>query len=222
MAREVLALAGSEKKIRLHLAPALQTLKKLKGPFDFAFIDADKENYQKYYERCLKLLRRGGLIAIDNTLWHGSVVRPSDRSVDARRDPRLQQEAAPRPPRRDRAGAIGDGLDPSLQALDLDASSCSAKAFGASLILTYACSSVPFPVTPSGLDFRRSSRSSRSQVVPFWGACSASASALRFSPPRSAISTPRSAFSRCIQPQHSAVRIPHQRFILLLRLLFVQ
>jgi caffeoyl-CoA O-methyltransferase len=84
IARKYWRLASVSKKIQLKLAPALQTLKKLKGPFDFAFIDADKENYQKYYERCLKLLRRGGLIAIDNTLWHGSVIRPKDRSVDAR------------------------------------------------------------------------------------------------------------------------------------------
>lgn len=84
IARKYWALAAVSGKIQLKLAPALETLKKLKGPFDFAFIDADKENYQKYYERCLKLLRRGGLIAIDNTLWYGSVVNPRDRTVDAR------------------------------------------------------------------------------------------------------------------------------------------
>jgi predicted O-methyltransferase YrrM len=84
MARKYWGLASVSHKIQLKLAPALQTLKNLKGPFDFAFIDADKENYQKYYERCLKLLRRGGLIAVDNTLWYGSVVNPRDRTVDAR------------------------------------------------------------------------------------------------------------------------------------------
>jgi O-methyltransferase len=65
--------AGVEKKIDLRIGPALQTLKKLKGPFDFVFIDADKGNYLNYYERCLKLLRRGGLIAVDNVLWSGEV-----------------------------------------------------------------------------------------------------------------------------------------------------
>lgn len=84
VARRYWKKARVDSKVSLHLAPALDTLKKLKGPFDFAFIDADKENYQKYYERCLKLLRRGGVVAIDNTLWYGSVIRPSDRTVDAR------------------------------------------------------------------------------------------------------------------------------------------
>jgi predicted O-methyltransferase YrrM len=65
--------AGVEKKIDLRIAPALQTLEKLKGPFDFVFIDADKGNYLNYYERCLKLLRRGGLMAVDNVLWSGEV-----------------------------------------------------------------------------------------------------------------------------------------------------
>ncbi len=82
VARKHWALAGVAGKIRLKLAPALDTLKKLKGPFDFAFIDADKTNYQKYYERCLKLVRRGGIIAIDNTLWHGRVIDKRERSAD--------------------------------------------------------------------------------------------------------------------------------------------
>ena len=71
--------AGAEKKIDLRIAPALDTLKKLKGPFDFAFIDADKENYLAYYERCLKLVRRGGVIAVDNVLWSGEVAEESAR-----------------------------------------------------------------------------------------------------------------------------------------------
>ena len=110
IARKFWRLASVSRKIELHLGPALATLKKLKGPFDFAFIDADKENYQKYFERCLKLVRRGGLIAIDNTLWHGSVIKPRDRSVDARairafnsrlrRDRRVEIALVP----------IGDGL----------------------------------------------------------------------------------------------------------------
>jgi predicted O-methyltransferase YrrM len=69
--------AKVEKKIDLRIGPALETLKKLKGPFDFVFIDADKGNYLNYYERCLKLVRRGGLIAIDNVLWSGEVANDS-------------------------------------------------------------------------------------------------------------------------------------------------
>ena len=71
--------AGVEKKIDLRIGPALQTLKGLKGPFDFVFIDADKPNYANYYEACLPLVRRGGIIAIDNTLWSGWVAE-KDRS----------------------------------------------------------------------------------------------------------------------------------------------
>lgn len=84
VARKYWALASVSQKIQLKLAPALDTLKKLKGPFDFAFIDADKTNYQNYYERCLKLLRKGGLIAIDNTLWHGSVIDRKNQTADAK------------------------------------------------------------------------------------------------------------------------------------------
>jgi predicted O-methyltransferase YrrM len=65
--------AGVEKKIDLRIGPALETLKTVKGPIDFVFIDADKGNYLNYYERCLKLLRRGGLMAVDNVLWSGEV-----------------------------------------------------------------------------------------------------------------------------------------------------
>jgi caffeoyl-CoA O-methyltransferase len=72
--------AGVERKIELRLGPALDTLKALKGRFDFVFIDADKPNYSKYYERCLALLRKGGLIAVDNTLWGGSVINPQKQS----------------------------------------------------------------------------------------------------------------------------------------------
>lgn len=72
--------AGVERKIDLRIGPALETLKGLKGNFDFAFIDADKPNYWKYYERCLALLRQGGLIAVDNTLWGGSVIDPQKQS----------------------------------------------------------------------------------------------------------------------------------------------
>jgi len=78
VARKYWALAGVTDKIDLHLAPATQTLQQLldtdkQDSFDFAFIDADKTSYTAYYEYCLKLIRPGGLIVVDNTLWGGSV-----------------------------------------------------------------------------------------------------------------------------------------------------
>jgi len=74
--------AGVADKIDLRLGPALTTLDAClaageAGRYDFAFIDADKSGYDAYYERCLLLLRGGGLIAIDNVLWGGSVARPA-------------------------------------------------------------------------------------------------------------------------------------------------
>ena len=74
--------AGVAQKIELVLAPALDTLDARlaageSGAFDFAFVDADKVNYDGYYERCLELLCPGGLIAFDNMLWGGSVARPA-------------------------------------------------------------------------------------------------------------------------------------------------
>jgi predicted O-methyltransferase YrrM len=74
--------AGVEKKIDLRIGPALETLKGLKGPFDFVFIDADKPNYLQYYEGCLPLVRKNGIIAIDNTLWSGAVADPSQKDAD--------------------------------------------------------------------------------------------------------------------------------------------
>ena len=76
------AQAGVAHKIDLQLAPALATLDARlaageAGAYDFAFIDADKSSYDGYYERCLQLVRSGGLIALDNTLWGGAVARPA-------------------------------------------------------------------------------------------------------------------------------------------------
>ncbi len=78
--------AGVQNRIHLHLRPALETLEELlengaASSFDFAFIDADKENYAAYFEACLQLVRPGGLIAVDNTLWGGSVVDESNHEA---------------------------------------------------------------------------------------------------------------------------------------------
>ena len=78
--------AGVEARIDLRLAPAQDTLRELikdgAGTYDFAFIDADKPGYDAYYEACLKLLRAGGLIALDNMLWSGRVADPAERDED--------------------------------------------------------------------------------------------------------------------------------------------
>lgn len=87
VAREYWQAAAVSHKIELILAPANETLDKLlakgeAGQFDFAFIDADKKNYDHYYEACLQLVRPGGLVAIDNVLWHGKVIDPADQTPD--------------------------------------------------------------------------------------------------------------------------------------------
>ena len=87
VARRYWAEAGVADKITLRLAPAVETLDALlrdgqAGTFDFAFIDADKPNYDNYYERALKLMRRGGLIIFDNMLWSGKVADQGVQDVD--------------------------------------------------------------------------------------------------------------------------------------------
>ena len=89
IARRYWEKAGVADKIELNLRPATETLDKLiaadeAGSFDFAFIDADKNNYDAYYERALVLVRSGGVIAIDNVLWGGSVVDDSRQDEDTR------------------------------------------------------------------------------------------------------------------------------------------
>jgi len=76
--------AGVADKIELRLGPAAGTLQALvdegrAGSFDMAFVDADKKHYDTYFEYAMALVRRGGLIAIDNTFWHGAVLDPADR-----------------------------------------------------------------------------------------------------------------------------------------------
>jgi len=70
-------------KITICMGPALETIAKLTEPFDMIFIDADKGNYPNYYEECLKILRPGGLIAVDNVLWSGRVLKPEDEDTIA-------------------------------------------------------------------------------------------------------------------------------------------
>lgn len=87
IARRYWKEAGVADRIELTIAPALETLdglmkQGLAGRIDLAFIDADKSNYDAYYERCLNLLRPGGAILIDNVLWGGSVANLADKDED--------------------------------------------------------------------------------------------------------------------------------------------
>ncbi len=115
VARRYWAEAGVADKIDLRLAPALETLEAMLdagqvGSFDFAFIDADKENYDGYYEKSLQLVRTGGLIAVDNMLWGGSVIDPDQQDKETQairklnvklcKDIRIHQSLVP----------VGDGL----------------------------------------------------------------------------------------------------------------
>jgi len=115
IARRYWREAGVADRIDLRLGPGTETLDKLlaageAGKFDFAFIDADKTSYDAYYERALKLVRAGGLIAIDNVLWGGDVANPEDKSEDTVAIRRLNDKLA----KDDRVTlamvSIGDGL----------------------------------------------------------------------------------------------------------------
>ncbi len=120
VARTYWQAAGVDRKIDLRIAPALETLDALiadgqAGSFDLAFIDADKTNYLAYYERTLLLLRRGGLLLVDNTLWSGAVADPENSEPDTvalrhfnetlHADERIELSLVP----------IGDGLTLALK-----------------------------------------------------------------------------------------------------------
>ncbi len=123
MAEKYWALTGLENKIDLYSQPAEQTLQMLldegaEKSFDFIFIDADKQNYIKYYEMSLRLLRKGGIMAIDNTLWSGAVADPENTEPGTRairrfndmlkQDNRVSQSLL----------TIGDGLTLILKEID--------------------------------------------------------------------------------------------------------
>jgi caffeoyl-CoA O-methyltransferase len=120
MARKYWGEAGVLDRVDLRIAPALSTLDQLiasgkSGFFDLAFIDADKTNYEQYFERALMLVRKGGLIGIDNTLWGGSVIDPKNQGEDTQAirkfnaklagDARVQLSMLP----------VGDGLTLALK-----------------------------------------------------------------------------------------------------------
>lgn len=115
IARRYWQEAGVADRIDLRLRPALETLDALlsegaSGSFDFVFIDADKANYEAYYERALVLLRDGGVVAIDNVLWHGAVADPSVTDSDTEAIRRLNAKIAADARVDVTMLAIGDGL----------------------------------------------------------------------------------------------------------------
>ena len=81
-ARRHIAASPYAESIDVVVGPAIDTIATLEGPFDLVFIDADKAAYADYYEAVLPKLAPRGLIAADNTLWHGQVLDPDDQSVD--------------------------------------------------------------------------------------------------------------------------------------------
>jgi caffeoyl-CoA O-methyltransferase len=84
VARRYVEEAGESERITVHLGPALETLERLDGPWDFVFVDADKSNYRAYVDAVLPRLAGRGLIAIDNTLWSGRVLEPEEGDDDTR------------------------------------------------------------------------------------------------------------------------------------------
>jgi caffeoyl-CoA O-methyltransferase len=80
IAREFWAQSPHGSKIDLRLGPAIETLAELDGPFDLVFMDADKESYVKYWDACVPKVRTGGLLVVDNVLWSGRVLNPTESS----------------------------------------------------------------------------------------------------------------------------------------------
>lgn len=99
MARRYFARSPHGRKITIRMGPALETIRTLKGPLDFVFIDADKQNYTAYYDAVVPLLSPRGLIVIDNVLWSGKVLAPkedTDRAIvsmndHVAKDPRVEK-----------------------------------------------------------------------------------------------------------------------------------
>ena len=115
IAKKYWDLSGVENKIDLKIAPAIETLNQLKNQgfndsFDIAFIDADKLNYIEYYNKCLELVRPGGLILVDNTLWSGSVADVSNQTEDTKVIRQLNEIIANDERVKSSLITIGDGL----------------------------------------------------------------------------------------------------------------
>ena len=123
IAKKYWVLAGLENKIDLYIQPAEQTLQMLlddgaERSFDFIFIDADKQNYIMYYEMALRLLRKGGMIAVDNTLWSGAVADPENTEAGTRAIRRFNEMIKKDTRVSKSLLTIGDGLTLILKDID--------------------------------------------------------------------------------------------------------
>ncbi|HSE80984.1 MAG TPA: class I SAM-dependent methyltransferase [Gaiellaceae bacterium] len=96
VARRYLDEAGVGDRVTIHLGPALETIERLEGEFDFVFVDADKVNYPAYYEALVPRLSPNGLMVLDNTLWSGAVAEPDD-SAETRMFVELNERIASDP-----------------------------------------------------------------------------------------------------------------------------
>lgn len=123
IAEKYWALAKLDNKIELHTQPAEKTLQRLldegaEKSFDFVFIDADKQNYIMYYEMALRLLRKGGIIAVDNTLWSGAVADPENMEPGTRAIRRFNEMVKEDNRVSKSTLTIGDGLTLILKEFD--------------------------------------------------------------------------------------------------------
>lgn len=109
-ARQLWKQAGMEDRIELRLGDAHETVRRLEGPFDAVLIDADKTGYPDYLQQITPLLRPGGLLMVDNTLWYGRVVDATDDSEDTVALRHFNQTLASHPEYRVAMVAVGDGF----------------------------------------------------------------------------------------------------------------
>ncbi len=147
VARRYWAEAGVADRVDLRIAPAVETLDALLaegrgGTFDLAFIDADKSGYPAYYERCVQLVRPGGLVTLDNVLWSGDVADPRVDDTDTKTLRQVNETIAARPARAPRDAADRGRDDDRPQALGRPAATRAVQAFLATIrSMTSAASS---------------------------------------------------------------------------------
>jgi predicted O-methyltransferase YrrM len=114
-ARDLLRRAGLAERVVVHCAPALDTLATLEGPYDFCFIDADKEGYVDYLDRAVELVRPGGTIVADNVIWNGRVADPDNDESGTRALRSYLDRATSHPLLDTNVLPVGDGVAISIR-----------------------------------------------------------------------------------------------------------